>query len=91
MSDTPAQVGTDPSTSRWNIGASMAAGLLAGAFLLVGITMPSQTASTGTASTGTQATASAVTDPAAPHVTSSTTAPSTASSDILMLAADIDD
>jgi hypothetical protein len=32
-----------------------------------------------------------VTDPAAPHVTSSTTAPSTASSDIVTLAADIDD
>jgi hypothetical protein len=90
MSDTSERIGTERTTSRWNSGALVAAGLLAGAFLLVGITMPSQTTSAGTGSTGTQTTASTVADPATPHAASSTAASSTTPPGIVTLSADVD-
>ena len=90
MSDTSARIGTDRSASRWSTGASVAAGLLAGAFLLVGITMPSQTTSSGTGSTGTRTAASAMVEPAAPHAASSAAASGTTSPVIVTLSTDVD-
>lgn len=45
MFDSQAQVMADGSSRRWNTGASLAAGLLAGAVALVGATMPMSVAS----------------------------------------------
>jgi hypothetical protein len=59
MFDSQAQVMTDGASRRWNTGASLAAGLLAGAVALVGATMPMSGAS-GPSHTASAASASAL-------------------------------